>query len=67
MFPQPILTATELVGIGLFVWKQSNVIIRNIISQNVLAANGDAIGIQKSTNVWVDHCELYSDLTHGKA
>ncbi|KAF8862047.1 polysaccharide lyase family 1 protein [Acephala macrosclerotiorum] len=60
------LPGAKLFGIGLFVWKQTNVIIRNIISQDVLAANGDGIGIQKSTNVWVDHCELYSDLTHDK-
>ena len=56
----------EFVGVGLYVWKQTNVIVRNIISQNVLAANGDGIGIQASANVWVDHCEFYSDLTHGK-
>lgn len=50
----------------MFVWKQSNVIVRNIKSEYVLAANGDGIGIQQSTNVWVDHCEFYSDLTHDK-
>jgi pectate lyase len=50
----------------LFVWKQKNVIIRNIISQSVLASNGDAIGLQLSTNIWVDHCELYSDATTDK-
>ncbi|KAH8672850.1 polysaccharide lyase family 1 protein, partial [Tricladium varicosporioides] len=53
-------------GIGLFVWKQSNVIVRNIISKNVLADNGDGITIQASKNVWVDHCEFYSDLNHDK-
>ena len=46
---------SEFVGIGLFIWKQTNVIVRNIISQDVLAANGDGLGIQASTNVWVDH------------
>jgi pectate lyase len=45
----------EFVGVGLFIWKQTNVIVRNIISQNVLAANGDGIGVQASTNVWIDH------------
>ena len=44
-----------LVGIGLYINKSANVIVRNIISQKVLAANGDGIGIQISTNVWVDH------------
>ncbi|RDW85469.1 hypothetical protein BP5796_03794 [Coleophoma crateriformis] len=53
-------------GVGLFIRDVSNVIIRNIISQNVLATNGDNIGIQASTNVWVDHCEVSSDLSHGK-
>jgi pectate lyase len=26
----------------------------------------DIIGVDSSTNVWVGHCELYSDLDHGK-
>lgn len=60
------LPGAKFVGVGLYIWKQTNVIVRNIISQDVLAANGDGIGIQASTNVWVDHCEFYSDLTHGK-
>ncbi|EKD19634.1 uncharacterized protein L3040_002023 [Drepanopeziza brunnea f. sp. 'multigermtubi'] len=60
------LPGAKFVGIGLFVWKQSNVIVRNIISQNVLAANGDGITVQASRNVWVDHCEFYSDLDHDK-
>lgn len=53
-------------GIGLYIWKQSNVIIRNIVSSSVLAANGDGLTIQKSTNVWVDHCEFYSGPTSDK-
>jgi pectate lyase len=57
---------TAFDGVGLFIWKQSNVIVRNIISKYVLAASGDGLGIQQSTNVWVDHCEFYSDLTHDK-
>lgn len=32
----------------------------------VLAANQDAITIQAAKNVWVDHCELWSDQTHDK-
>lgn len=32
----------------------------------VLAENGDAITIQASSNVWVDHCDLSSDMDHGK-
>ena len=26
----------------------------------------DAIVISGAMNVWIDHCELYSDLTHDK-
>jgi pectate lyase len=32
----------------------------------VLAANGDAITIQASKNVWIDHVDLSSDLDHDK-
>ena len=44
---------SELVGIGMYINKVKNVIIRNLTIQKVLAENGDAIGIQASTNVWV--------------
>lgn len=60
------LPGAKLIGVGLYIWKQQNVIVRNIISQNVLATNGDGLGIQASSNIWVDHCEFYSDLSHGK-
>ncbi|TGO34913.1 hypothetical protein BHYA_0177g00200 [Botrytis hyacinthi] len=55
-----------LIGVGLYINKSTNVIVRNIISQKVLAANGDAIGIQAAKNVWIDHVDVSSDLTHGK-
>lgn len=32
----------------------------------VLADYGDAVTIQLSTNVWVDHCDLSGDETVGK-
>ena len=51
---------------GLRVLKQSNVIIRNVKVSKVLASAGDAIGIQESSKVWVDHVDLSSDLDHGK-
>ena len=54
-----------LVGVGLRVLKQSNVIIRNLKIQKVLAPT-DAIGIQASSQVWVDHVDLSSDMDHGK-
>jgi pectate lyase len=58
-----------LVGISLNVVGVSNVIIRNLKISKVLASGttGDAVHIQgESTHVWVDHCDLSSDLSHGK-
>ncbi|KAK3353397.1 pectin lyase fold/virulence factor [Lasiosphaeria hispida] len=53
-------------GVGLLFRRQSNLILRNIVSSSVLAANGDGIGIENSTNVWIDHCEFHSVLTSNK-
>ncbi|KAJ4413380.1 hypothetical protein N0V82_008596 [Gnomoniopsis sp. IMI 355080] len=54
-------------GVGLYLRRQSNIIVRNIISSKVLASTkGDGIRIDQTTNVWIDHCELYSDLDHDK-
>ncbi|KAG9230840.1 putative pectate lyase A [Amylocarpus encephaloides] len=51
---------------GLLVKGMENVIIRNIAVAKVLAANGDAIGVQKSTNVWIDHVDISADRDHDK-
>ncbi|KEY67854.1 hypothetical protein S7711_04992 [Stachybotrys chartarum IBT 7711] len=55
-----------LTGIGLTVLGQRNVILRNLKISKVLADYGDAITIQLSTNVWVDHCDLAGDREVGK-
>ena len=57
---------SALVGVGLRVLEVSNVIIRNVIIQKVLASAGDAIGIQEATQVWIDHVDLSSDRDHDK-
>lgn len=57
---------SSLTGVGLRVKGVSNVILRNLKISKVLASAGDAIGIQKASNVWVDHCDLSSDQDHGK-
>ncbi|KAK7221409.1 hypothetical protein V2G26_009412 [Clonostachys chloroleuca] len=59
-------SGSKLVGVGLYIKSVSNVIVRNLAISKVIADNGDAIGIQASTNVWVDHCDLSSDLNNGK-
>ncbi|KAK0223645.1 pectate lyase [Armillaria fumosa] len=53
-------------GVGLRVLDESNVIIRNVKIQKVLADVGDAIGIQSASRVWVDHVDLSSDRDHDK-
>jgi pectate lyase len=59
-------SGAKLVGVGLYINKSKNVIVRNLIIQKVLADNGDAVGIQAASNVWIDHLDLSSDLDHGK-
>ncbi|KAH6960122.1 pectin lyase fold/virulence factor [Fusarium avenaceum] len=49
---------SSLTGIGLTILNQKNVIIRNMKISKVEADYGDAITIQTSTNVWIDHCDL---------
>lgn len=34
--------------------------------QKVKDANGDAIGVQASSKVWIDHCDVSSSLSEGK-
>ncbi|RPA83279.1 pectin lyase-like protein [Ascobolus immersus RN42] len=53
-------------GVGLKVNKQKNVIIRNLKISKVKASSGDAIAIQASKNVWIDHMDLSSDMNNGK-
>jgi pectate lyase len=60
----------HLRGIELAVESQRNVIIKNVAVSHVVAEGtgsaNDAIVISDSKNVWVDHCELFSDLDNGK-
>ncbi|OLN92260.1 Pectate lyase plyB 2 [Colletotrichum chlorophyti] len=49
---------SSLEGIGLTILGQKNVIIRNLKISKVEADYGDAITINLSKNVWVDHCDL---------
>jgi pectate lyase len=55
-----------LVGIGLKMKGVKNVIIRNMNVSKVTAASGDgdAIHVESSTNIWIDHNNLFSDLSH---
>ncbi|TQN66864.1 Pectate lyase B [Colletotrichum shisoi] len=57
---------SSITGVGLYVNKAENVILRNLKISKVKASAGDAIGIQASSKVWVDHCDLSSDRENGK-
>ncbi|KAK7051457.1 hypothetical protein VNI00_004431 [Paramarasmius palmivorus] len=58
---------SQLVGVGLRALNVKNVIFRNLKISKVVADAGDAIGVQASSQVWVDHVDLSSDLSHDKA
>lgn len=51
-------------GFTLTVKNVSNVIIRNLAIKKVVG--GDAIAVQYANNVWLDHLDLSSDMTHDK-
>lgn len=57
-------SSAVLTNVQLRVKDVKNVIIRNLVITKVVGA--DAIGIQKSSNVWVDHVDLSSDKDHDK-
>ncbi len=57
-------TKNYLKGIELSVNNARNVIIKNIIISHVTPQ--DALEINgKSQNIWIDHCEFFSDKNHG--
>ncbi|KAF2710947.1 polysaccharide lyase family 1 protein [Pleomassaria siparia CBS 279.74] len=57
-------SAAKLSGFTLTVKGVSNVIIRNLAISKVIG--GDAVAIQKASNVWIDHLDLSSDRDHDK-
>jgi pectate lyase len=61
-------SSSGLTGFGLFIRDAKNIIIRNIAISKVRTGDpgGDAVGVQSSTNIWLDHLDLSSDLTSGK-
>ncbi|EMR66500.1 hypothetical protein MGN70_010247 [Eutypa lata] len=59
-------SGSSITGIGFYVRQVSNVILRNLKIAKVDADNGDAVGLDESTNVWIDHLDLSGDLSAGK-
>jgi len=62
--------SAHLQGIELGIAGARNVIVRNVAVSHVVAEGAgtanDAIVISDSKNVWIDHCDLYSDRDNGK-
>src|ERR1700760_3794064 len=56
----------ELIGNGFFIKHSKNIIIRNLKISKVKATYGDAIGIQTTSHIWIDHVDVSSDQSHGK-
>lgn len=58
------LNGATLTGIGLAMYGDSNIIIRNLRINKVVGA--DCITVKElSHHIWVDHCELWGDREHG--
>ncbi|KAG4102648.1 pectin lyase-like protein [Neocallimastix lanati (nom. inval.)] len=64
-----IIGANENAGVtgaGFDMEHVNNIIIQNIKFSFCLGTSKDCINGAYTTNVWIDHCELFSDLEHGK-
>lgn len=60
-------TNGELNGIGIKIWRANNIIIRNLKIHHVNTGDKDAISIEgPSSNIWIDHNELYNSLNVDK-
>ena len=58
------LPGATLTGVGLALYRVNNIIIKNMRINKVIGA--DCITIKElSHHVWVDHCELWGDRSHG--
>ncbi len=54
--------ASGFTGAGLDLTDSENIIIRNLVITK--AVDTDAITVQRSRHVWIDHCDLSSDRDH---
>jgi pectate lyase len=56
--------ASGFTGGGLNISDEQNVIVRNLVIAKVVS--DDAVSLSGAKHVWVDHCDLSSDLDHDK-
>jgi pectate lyase len=58
------VNGATLNGIGLALYRVNNIIIKNLKINKVVG--GDGITIKETSHhIWVDHCEIWQDRTHG--
>eukprot|EP00833_Pecoramyces_ruminatium_P009904 jgi/Orpsp1_1/1183936/evm.model.c7180000087288.1 len=53
-------------GAGIRIKNAKNIIIQNLKFSYCLGSSKDCLNVQKSSNIWVDHCEFFNDRNHGK-
>ncbi len=55
-------TLGEFDGIGIRIFRASNIILRNLKVHHVTTGDKDCINIEgPADHIWVDHCELYNE------
>lgn len=55
-------TIGELEGIGIKIFRASNIIVRNLKIHHVRIGEKDCISIEgPADHIWIDHCELYNE------
>ncbi len=60
-------TNGELDGIGIKIWRANNIIIQNLKIHHVDIGDKDGISIEgPSSNIWIDHNEIYNTLNSDK-
>lgn len=58
---------SHIIGAGILIKGVENVIVQNLKVGLVKTEDAeDAIAVDNSSNVWIDHCDLYSDKDNGK-
>ena len=53
--------SSGLTGGGLNLVGSDNIIIKNLVISKARGSDTDAISLNGSTNIWIDHCDLSSD------
>jgi pectate lyase len=65
IYGDPATPRSGVIGAGLDFTDASNIIIRNLVISRATAGEGDAITLLRSKHVWIDHCDLSSELVGG--